>query len=174
MCVVFRRNLKGQAACQLPYSTVVFCNSLDGRRPANLQTALVVCMLAPASRQTISCPQILPPNRTFAKAAMCVLNALQDVIVGGAVTAAVGAAFYTGLKKEPEACDLCAGNGGIRCFACSGDGTREVIDKSILSEGRPKRDVVGRSGNPRNCRVCGGTGLVLCSKCKGSGYMTKF
>ena len=92
------------------------------------------------------------------------------------MTAAVGAAFYTGLKKEPEACDLCAGNGGIRCFACSGDGTMEIIDKSILTTetSRPKRDAVGRSSNPRNCRVCGGTGLVLCSKCKGTGYVTKF
>lgn len=93
--------------------------------------------------------------------------------MGGAVTAAVGAALYSGLKKEPEPCDLCAGNGGIRCFACSGGGTMEVIDKSILTTPQ-KRDIVGRSKNPRSCRVCGGSGLVLCSKCKGSGFVNKF
>jgi hypothetical protein len=112
-------------------------------------------------------------------------STLQDVIVGGAVTAAVGAALYSGLKKEPVPCDLCAGNGGIRCFACSGVGTgsMESLDGSPLGSAdgdavastRPRRDAVGRlGGNPRACRVCKGTGLVLCSKCRGSGYMSTF
>jgi hypothetical protein len=123
---------------------------------------------------------------------MCVLSTpapAQDVIVGGAVTAAVGAALYSGLKKDPVPCDLCAGNGGIRCFACSGDvmsssssmsSYDDLIDKDLLlppeqRKQRPKRDIVGRSGgNPRACKVCKGTGLVLCSKCKGSGYMSSF
>eukprot|EP00882_Tetradesmus_deserticola_P007590 GHRQ01007994.1.p1 GENE.GHRQ01007994.1~~GHRQ01007994.1.p1 ORF type:complete len:171 (+),score=64.15 GHRQ01007994.1:768-1280(+) len=114
--------------------------------------------------------------------------ALQDVIVGGAVTAAVGAALYSGLKKDPIPCDLCAGNGGIRCFACSSDmlgssgsmsSLDDLIDKDVLlppeQRKRPKRDILGRSGgNPRACKVCKGTGLVLCSKCRGSGYMSKF
>lgn len=104
---------------------------------------------------------------------------LQDLIVGGAVTAAVGAALYNGLKKEPVPCDLCAGNGGIRCFACQGGGSMDLVDKDLLATNNqqrpPKRDFVGRGGaNPRACRVCQGTGLVLCSKCKGSGYLSKF
>eukprot|EP00879_Flechtneria_rotunda_P019545 GHRR01020532.1.p2 GENE.GHRR01020532.1~~GHRR01020532.1.p2 ORF type:complete len:110 (+),score=28.02 GHRR01020532.1:202-531(+) len=46
-------------------------------------------------------------------------SALQDVIVGGAITAAVGAALFSGLKREPVPCDLCAGNGGISlCLCC--------------------------------------------------------
>lgn len=109
-------------------------------------------------------------------------HCLQDVIVGGAVVSAVGAALFSGLKKDPVPCDLCAGNGGIRCFACQGDLTASVdlIDKDLLlppeqRQTRPKRDVVGRMGaNPKACKVCKGTGLVLCSKCKGSGYLSRF
>jgi hypothetical protein len=40
-CILYQS--RRQAACQHPNSTylVVFCTSLDGRRPANLKTALV-------------------------------------------------------------------------------------------------------------------------------------
>jgi hypothetical protein len=34
---------------------------------------------------------------------------LQDVIVGSAITAAVGIALYSGLKRDPVPCDLCMG-----------------------------------------------------------------
>lgn len=36
---------------------------------------------------------------------------LQDLIVGGAVVSAVGAALYGGLKKDAQTCDLCLGTG---------------------------------------------------------------
>ena len=100
--------------------------------------------------------------------------ARQDVIVGGSVAAAVGVALYSGLKKDPTPCDLCQGTGGIRCFACAGEGSN-LIKREALEGGapRPKRDFVGRVQNGRACRVCGGNGLVLCSQCKGSGYTTK-
>lgn len=102
------------------------------------------------------------------------------------MVAALGAALAAGLKKEPVPCDLCAGNGGIRCFACQGT---QLIDPGLLEDGAaavgssssspsgtgrvsPLRPSGG--GNPRACRVCKGTGLVLCSKCRGSGYMSSF
>lgn len=103
----------------------------------------------------------------------------QDVIVGGAVTAAVGAALYSGLKQEPVPCDLCAGNGGIKCFACSGAGSSmDLIDPSVL-EAQAGRKLArgftsGSSSKPGSCRVCKGKGLVLCSKCKGTGYISTF
>lgn len=100
-------------------------------------------------------------------------SALQDLIVGGAITAAVGAALYSGLQKDPVPCDLCMGTGGIRCFACEGSGKMDAKPPGAAAaqQLRPRRDPVGRSGNPRACRVCGGTGLVLCSRCKGKGYV---
>jgi hypothetical protein len=50
---------------------------------------------------------------------------MQDLIVGGAVSAAVGAALVGGTRKDAEACSLCQGTGGARCFACEGTGKRE-------------------------------------------------
>lgn len=104
---------------------------------------------------------------------------MQDVIVGGAVTAAVGAALYSGLKQDPVPCDLCAGNGGIKCFACSGAGTGSMdliqTDPDLLEAqaGRKlARGFTNSSSRPGSCRVCKGKGLVLCSKCKGTGYMS--
>ncbi|KAI8475383.1 MAG: hypothetical protein J3K34DRAFT_404744 [Monoraphidium minutum] len=97
---------------------------------------------------------------------------MQDVLVGGAITAAIGVALYTGLKRDPVPCDLCMGTGGIRCFACEGTGKMEPAPSpGGAASPTPRRDPVGRSSNPRACRVCGGSGLVLCSKCKGIGYM---
>ena len=122
-------------------------------------------------------------------------SAMQDLIVGGAVSAAVGAAIVGGTRKDAEACSLCQGTGGARCFACEGTGKREPSSSSEGSAsssplgtlggdeydregGTPKPppatlgELVGgrRSRNPRACRVCAGTGMVLCSQCKGSGY----
>eukprot|EP00878_Enallax_costatus_P024892 GHUV01026587.1.p2 GENE.GHUV01026587.1~~GHUV01026587.1.p2 ORF type:complete len:156 (-),score=7.72 GHUV01026587.1:607-1074(-) len=144
-------------ACQ--YHTHSAQRSPAHTPPARCSLTYTLCRLIPYSRYSLLCAQ--------------------DFIVGGAVTAAVGAALYSGLKKEPVPCDLCAGNGGIRCFACQGGGSMDLIDKDLLVTGDqqrpPKRDVIGRSGgNPRACKVCKGTGLVLCSKCRGSGYITKF
>ncbi len=116
--------------------------------------------LAPSSRS----PSTGRPLRT------------QDVIVGGAVTAAVAAALVSGLRKEPEPCPLCQGTGGAKCFGCGGAGEMgALIDPLQASAARPaRRDVVGRSGgNPRACRVCSGAGLVLCRECRGSGFVTK-
>lgn len=45
---------------------------------------------------------------------------MQDLLVGGAITAAVGVALYTGLKKDPVPCDLCMGGcGGARVVICA-------------------------------------------------------
>jgi hypothetical protein len=43
---------------------------------------------------------------------------MQDLVVGLAIVVGVGGALYNGLKPEPTVCDICAGNGGIKCFAC--------------------------------------------------------
>lgn len=75
---------------------------------------------------------------------------LQDVIVSGAVFTAVGAAMYSGLKKDPVPCELCVGSGGTRCFACEGQGKMSGV----------------------SCSICKGVGLVLCRKCRGGGYTT--
>jgi hypothetical protein len=112
------------------------------------------------------------------------------MIVGGAVVSAVGAALYSGLKQEPVPCDLCAGNGGIKCFACStttttsnsSSSSSQLIDPDILSRDgsssgsvqRFARGLGSSSGKPGSCRVCKGKGLVLCSKCRGSGFMSTF
>lgn len=126
-------------------------------------------------------------------------SSIQDLIVGGAVSAAVGAALVGGTLKDAEACSLCQTTGGARCFACEGTGKREPDASSSSSSRGPNngpglggREDYDREGggaprpppqtleelvagrrrprNPRACRVCGGTGMVLCSQCKGSGY----
>jgi TPP-dependent pyruvate/acetoin dehydrogenase alpha subunit len=38
---------------------------------------------------------------------------MQDVLMGGAVVGAVGAALANGLKSEPEVCESCAGSGDV-------------------------------------------------------------
>lgn len=88
--------------------------------------------------------------------------------------AAAGAALYAGMKKEPVPCSLCQGTGGIRCFACEGDGKNPTPRDKLYSETPGKRDVFGRTLNPRECKVCKGVGLVLCSQCKGTGYQSSF
>lgn len=98
----------------------------------------------------------------------------QDLIVGGAVVAAVGSALFSGLRKEPVVCDLCQGTGGVKCFGCGGDGKMNLISRDQLYDQtqNPRRDPLGRTTNPRMCKVCKGTGLCFCSKCKGSGYVS--
>jgi hypothetical protein len=134
---------------------------------------------------------LLPPCRVGVDP-----SSMQDLIVGGAVSAAVGAALVGGTRKDAEACTLCQGTGGARCFACEGTGKREPDGSSSSSSsggssplgsgeeydreggGTPRPppasldEMVGgrRTRNPRACRVCAGTGMVLCSQCKGSGY----
>eukprot|EP00198_Chlamydomonas_reinhardtii_P003887 XP_001693223.1 DnaJ-like zinc-finger protein [Chlamydomonas reinhardtii] len=105
-----------------------------------------------------------------------------DIIVGGAVVGAVSVALYAGLKKDPVPCSLCQGTGGIRCFACGGDGRNATVSRDDLYDSKalgggvapPKRDPLGRTINPRDCKVCRGAGLVLCSQCKGTGFQSAF
>lgn len=95
--------------------------------------------------------------------------------MSGAVLTAVGAAIFTGLRKEPEPCDLCQGTGGCKCFGCTGDGKMEkAVSRDDMYVETVKRDMIGRIINPRECRVCKGVGMVLCSQCKGNGFVTKF
>jgi hypothetical protein len=90
----------------------------------------------------------------------------------------VGAALYSGLKQEPVPCDLCAGNGGIACFACSGGGTSSSsVEPLIDPQGAAstmRRFSRASSAKPGSCRVCKGKGLIICSKCRGSGWMRTF
>ncbi|KAK9806278.1 hypothetical protein WJX72_008361 [[Myrmecia] bisecta] len=96
-------------------------------------------------------------------------SALQEVLVGGAVISAVGAALYNGLKSEPQVCDRCNGTGGVKCFGCEASGIMQ--SKPVAAQ--TKRDLLGRSTNPRACNVCKGTGMILCGKCQGSGYVSR-
>lgn len=60
--------------------------------------------------------------------AMCAcLCVPQNIIVGGSVVGAVGAALYSALRKEQVLCDTCQGTGGIKCFACAGEGRMENL-----------------------------------------------
>ena len=55
-----------------------------------------------------------PSHRQLACYHVCRVSgdALQDIIVGGAVVASAGAALWNGLKGgSVELCDLCGGNG---------------------------------------------------------------
>ncbi len=101
---------------------------------------------------------------------------VQDVLVGGAVTAAVSAALLSGLKKESEPCDLCRATGGIQCFACAGTGNTVPVDVDEAATARPSSsmDMLRRTTSRRACRVCKGVGLLLCKQCKGAGYTSKF
>ncbi|KAG2494738.1 hypothetical protein HYH03_006985 [Edaphochlamys debaryana] len=110
-------------------------------------------------------------------------DACADIIVGGAVFGAAGFAVYSGLKKDPVPCSLCQGTGGVRCFACGGDGrtASAASSRDELYDGTPgpgpaprQRDMLGRSVDPRECRVCNGVGLVPCSQCRGSGFQGTF
>lgn len=92
--------------------------------------------------------------------------------MGGSVAAAVGAALYSGLKKDQVVCDLCQGTGGAKCFACQGEGRNNMKVEDLYNPDKVQRDAFGRSRNPRECRVCRGVGMTLCSKCKGTGYMS--
>jgi hypothetical protein len=96
---------------------------------------------------------------------------MQDVIMGGAVLAAGGAAIANGLKGEPEVCTSCAGSGGVRCFACEGTGKMSGVTLEELAKATAaQRDPVGRSVSKRECKACKGCGLLFCKKCSGSGY----
>lgn len=95
---------------------------------------------------------------------------MQDVVVGGAVAAAVSAALVGGFKQEPCVCESCAGSGGVRCFACEGTGTMSSVALEELAAAAAKRDPLGRAVSKRECRACKGAGLLFCKKCSGSGY----
>lgn len=76
------------------------------------------------------------------------------------------------VQGEPEICEGCAGNGGVKCFACDGTGRMELQNRAELGDAR-KRDIVGRPKNPNQCTVCKGPGLILCGRCQGSGYQKR-
>ena len=98
---------------------------------------------------------------------------MQDVLVGGAVVSAVGAALAGGLRREPEVCQSCAGSGGVRCFACEGTGKFSGVAIEELAAAAAKRDSLGRNVSKRECVACKGAGLLFCKRCSGSGYGTK-
>lgn len=96
-------------------------------------------------------------------------NLTQDIILGGAIAASVGAALVLGLQKEPEVCSRCNGSGGVVCFACGGSGVMESrASPEIQAEMR--RENVGRTMRKNECRACKGVGRLLCKQCRGSGY----
>lgn len=92
---------------------------------------------------------------------------MQEILVGGAIASAVSAAFVNGIKQEPSVCSCCAGNGGIKCFACEGAGRLTPVKM----EDSNKRDALGRSRNRLECRACKGAGLLFCKQCNGTGYV---
>ena len=103
---------------------------------------------------------------------------MQDVLVGGAIALAAGAALVNGLKSDdPVTCESCQGTGGTRCFACGGEGKMGGV-KLIKFENEKeqtdpviKRDFFGRDqSNPRQCIACRGAGTILCRGCKGRGF----
>lgn len=96
-------------------------------------------------------------------------DSMQDVLIGGAIVSAVSAALLNGTKGEPEICEGCAGQGGVKCFACEGSGRMEYENRDQMSRAR-KRDIVGRAENVNACKVCTGSGLILCKRCQGRGY----
>ena len=97
-------------------------------------------------------------------------DALQDIIVGGAIFASITALFVNGLKKEAAVCPSCNGTGGVKCFACNGTGIMgEDLSDDIADDAR--RESIGRTRNPRECRACKGVGLLFCKRCGGSGYL---
>lgn len=111
----------------------------------------------------------IPPPRHICKATDPAL--MQDVLMGGAVVGAVGAALTSGLKKDPEVCESCAGSGGVRCFACEGTGKMSGVTLEELAKATAaQRDPLGRNVSKRECRACKGCGLLFCKKCSGSGY----
>lgn len=117
---------------------------------------------------------LAPPRRTarhICKAADPGL--MQDVLMGGAVVGAVGAALANGLKSEPEVCTSCAGSGGVRCFACEGSGKMAVTLEELAKATAAQRDPLGRNVSKRECRACRGCGLLFCKRCSGSGYTNK-
>ena len=81
---------------------------------------------------------------------------VQSALITASAALTVILSLYYGTRREPALCDLCAGNGGIRCLICGGSGK-----------------LVGGVGvNKKNeCRACIGTGLVPCSKCRGKGFV---
>ena len=74
-------------------------------------------------------------------------------------------------QGEPEICEGCAGQGGVKCFACEGSGRMEALAEP--SQQQRKRDIIGRQQNASSCRVCKGSGLILCKRCGGSGYQKR-
>lgn len=99
---------------------------------------------------------------------------MQDVLMGGAVVTAVGAALVNGMKGEPEVCPSCAGSGGVRCFACEGTGKFSGVELEELAKAAAaQRDPLGRNVSKRECVACKGAGMLFCKKCSGSGYISK-
>ncbi|EFN55349.1 hypothetical protein CHLNCDRAFT_134365 [Chlorella variabilis] len=96
---------------------------------------------------------------------------LQEVLVGGAVTAATAAALINGSSKgDPEVCASCAGTGGIKCFACEGSGKMLGVSREALAAAARQRDPLGGSRNQRECVACKGAGKIFCKNCSGSGF----
>jgi hypothetical protein len=85
-------------------------------------------------------------------------GAMQDLIVGGAVSAAVGAALVGGTRKDAAACTLCQGTGGARCFACEGTGKRAASESSG-SDSSASSSPLGTMGGEEYDREGGGGGV---------------
>ncbi|PSC70536.1 zinc-finger [Micractinium conductrix] len=128
---------------------------------ATLSTRQQQQQLAAAPPAAAAAAQTAPAPATRRRGWRLVAHAdaalLQDMIVGGAVTAAATAAIANGLAKgEPELCAACTGIGGCECFVCQGSG--RTADPE-------------RAGRRRSCLGCKGVGRMLCTKCGGSGYI---
>lgn len=119
--------------------------------------------------QVSSLGRIVGINRRVVKVNALDPSVTQDIIIGGAVVACVGAALVLGLQKEPEVCRSCNGSGGVVCFACGGSGVMES-DVSPEIKAQARRETLGRNAKKNECRACKGVGRLLCKQCQGSGY----
>ncbi|KAI3428588.1 hypothetical protein D9Q98_007411 [Chlorella vulgaris] len=127
------------------------------------------------SRAPWSVPAAAVPQRRHRGAALVAhvgdATVLQELIVGGAVTAATAAALINGSNKgEPEVCSSCAGTGGITCIVCEGSGKMSGVSREALAASSRQRDPLGGSRNQRECVACKGPGKIFCKQCKGSGF----
>ena len=81
-------------------------------------------------------------------------TAMQDVIMSGAVAAAVGAAAWA-QRGDPVPCDLCAGTGGASCFGCNATGTMDTPSPTVGWSGGRRFQVGSRpSGAAAPLTLC--------------------
>ena len=106
-----------RAACTTTSTTTATsCSTSAGATAATAATGATAAAPAPRAGPALPPPQqrrarrrlpLPPPPRAAGGGVDPAL--MQDLLVGGAITAAIGAALFSGLRREPVPCDLCRG-----------------------------------------------------------------